>query len=132
MDYIQTTLFGKTYPEHLAAVGGEISPPSSKNSASCATLAPELQCPTKANGERLITFVMESGQSPTEYSMRSFGECPSVAVESRLSWILEETPHPKYYLSKTACLGILRRAEARGKELPQQLKEALMIQAELV
>jgi len=28
-------------------------------------------------------------------------------------------------------LGILRRAEARGKELPPQLKEALMIQAGL-
>jgi hypothetical protein len=60
------------------------------------------------------------------------GESPNAAVVSSLSQILEDAPHPKYYLSKTACLGILRRAEARGKELPQQLKEALMIQAELV
>lgn len=37
----------------------------------------------------------------------------------------------RYYLSKTACLGILRRAEARGKELPPQLRDALMIQAGL-
>jgi len=59
------------------------------------------------------------------------GESPSVAVASSLSQILEAQPHPKYYLSKTACLGILRRAEARGKELPPQLKEALTIQAEL-
>jgi hypothetical protein len=60
------------------------------------------------------------------------GESPKDAVVSSLSQILEAAPHPKYYLSKTACLGILRRAEARGKELPPQLKEALMIQAEPV
>jgi hypothetical protein len=57
------------------------------------------------------------------------GESPSVAVASSLSQILQAQVPPKYYLSKTACLGILRRAEARGKELPPQLKEALMIQA---
>lgn len=49
-----------------------------------------------------------------------------------LSQILEDHVPQRYYLSKTACLGILRRAEARGKELPPQLKEALMIQAGLV
>jgi DNA (cytosine-5)-methyltransferase 1 len=67
-----------------------------------------------------------------EYWTLNTGESPSAAVVSSLSQILEDAPHPKYYLSKTACLGILRRAEARGKELPQQLKEALIIQAELV
>ena len=35
----------------------------------------------------------------------------------------------KYYLSQKACLGILRRASSRGKELPSVLKEALMKQA---
>jgi len=64
--------------------------------------------------------------------MLNSGESPKDAVASSLSQILEATPHPKYYLSKTACLGILRRAEARGKELPPQLKDALIIQAELV
>ena len=59
------------------------------------------------------------------------GVSPNAAVASSLSRILEAEPHPKYYLSRTACLGILRRAEARGKELPPQLKEALMIQAGL-
>jgi hypothetical protein len=32
---------------------------------------------------------------------------------------------PKYYLSSTACQGILRRAERRGKALPPMLDEAL-------
>jgi hypothetical protein len=34
-------------------------------------------------------------------------------------------------LSKTACLGILRRAKVRGKELPKQLRIALEIQGEV-
>jgi hypothetical protein len=31
----------------------------------------------------------------------------------------------RYFLSATACKGILRRAEKRGKQLPEQLKQAL-------
>lgn len=48
-----------------------------------------------------------------------------------MSQILEDTPPPKYYLSRRACLGILRRAKERGKALPPQLKEALELQAGL-
>lgn len=49
-----------------------------------------------------------------------------------LSQILQDDPPRKYYLSRTACLGILRRARERGKELPPQLKTALMAQAGLI
>lgn len=66
-----------------------------------------------------------------EFSMLNTGVSPKDVRESFLSQILEDTPHPKYYLSKTACLGILRRARARGKELPKQLKIALEIQGEV-
>lgn len=59
----------------------------------------------------------------------STGVSPSVAKESSLSQILQDDPPHKYYLSRTACLGILRRADARGKELPFQLKQALQVQA---
>ena len=48
-----------------------------------------------------------------------------------LSQILQDSPPRKYYLSRKACLGILRRAEARGKPLPEKLKLALEIQAGL-
>lgn len=58
-----------------------------------------------------------------------YWESPSAAVESRLSWILEETPPEKYYLSAKACSGILTRAERRGKELPKELQIALKIQS---
>jgi hypothetical protein len=61
-----------------------------------------------------------------EYSMHSFGESPNVDVESHLSQILEVDAPKKYYLSATACLGILRRARRREKELPFLLHEALI------
>ena len=65
-----------------------------------------------------------------EFTTRSFGECPSEENVSRLSAILEDTPHPKYYLSAKACAGILRRAERRGKELPEPLKQVLIRQSQ--
>jgi len=49
-----------------------------------------------------------------------------------LSQILEEHPPRKYYLSRKACLGILRRSHQRGKPLPKALKIALMAQAGLI
>ena len=51
------------------------------------------------------------------------------AGASFLSQILQAGPPAKYYLSVPACLGILRRAAERGKELPAELKVALEAQA---
>ena len=61
--------------------------------------------------------------------MLNTGASPKDAVESSLSRILQAEVPQRYYLSKTACLGILRRAQERGKELPAQLKAALEVQA---
>lgn len=61
--------------------------------------------------------------------MHSFWESPRDGAESRLSQILEECPHPKYALSAKACQGILRRAEKRGKKLPEMLEKALVEQS---
>ncbi len=52
-------------------------------------------------------------------------EFPSVVVASSLWQVLERDVAAKYYLSANACLGILRRAERRGKALPPFLREAL-------
>ena len=49
-----------------------------------------------------------------------------------LSQILQDDPPTKYYLSRQACLGILRRSSERGKDLPEKLKRALEIQAGLI
>lgn len=73
----------------------------------------------------------ENGALRGEFSMHSFGECPSVESASHLSAILEDSPHPKYSLSAKACLGILRRAERRGKPLPDRLRRALERKAAL-
>ena len=57
---------------------------------------------------------------------------PRDAIESFLSQILQAHPPKKYYLTTAACLGILRRAEERGKPLPKALDTALRIQAGLI
>ena len=56
-------------------------------------------------------------------------DAPSAENASILSDILLVTVPEKYYLSRKACLGILQRASARGKELPAILKAALERQA---
>lgn len=65
-----------------------------------------------------------------ESTTRNTGECPNAVVVSRLSQILEETPHTKYCLTAKACQGILRRAERRGKDLPKLLKAVLIRQSQ--
>ncbi len=59
-------------------------------------------------------------------------ECPKDAAESSLSAILQEEVPSKYYLTRKACLGILRRAGERRKDLPYQLELALKAQAGLI
>lgn len=68
-----------------------------------------------------------------ESSILNTGPAPRKdGVVSSLSQILQEDPPLKYYLTPKACLGILRRAFERGKELPEKLKRALEIQASVV
>ena len=64
--------------------------------------------------------------------LRNTGTSPRDAIESFLSQILQAHPPKKYYLTTAACLGILRRAEERGKPLPKALDIALRIQAGLI
>ena len=66
-----------------------------------------------------------------EHSTLNTGESPRDVVESSLSQILEDSVPEKYYLTQTACRGILRRALRRGKELPFRLKLALELQSGL-
>ena len=64
--------------------------------------------------------------------LHNSGASPRDAIESFLSQILQAHPPKKYYLTTAACLGILRRAEERGKPLPKALDTALRIQAGLI
>jgi hypothetical protein len=65
--------------------------------------------------------------SPTELWTLNTLEYHSAAAACSLSDILETGDVPqRFYLSDTACRGILRRAERRGKTLPAALRRALM------
>ncbi len=73
--------------------------------------------------------IMEHG----ELLMLNTSDWPSAAEGSSvcsLASILEPDVAPKFYLSRKACAGILRRAEKRGKELPTTLAQALARVAE--
>ena len=59
-------------------------------------------------------------------------ECPKDAVESSLSQILQDTVPSQYWLSPKACRGMLRRADCRGKPLPELLELALLMQGGLI
>ncbi len=83
----------------------------------------------KGGGHWLTPTTEMGGLLPTEFSTRSFGESPSAVVGSRLSQILEATPHPKYSLSAKACRGILTRSNRRGKQQPPLLELALILQS---
>ena len=98
----------------------------------------EMRCKTKDT--KFILLDLRSGRPPERswqtisvshggYLMRSTGEFPNAENVSTLSQILQAGVPEKYYLSPKACLGILRRASVRGKELPELLKKALERQA---
>lgn len=64
--------------------------------------------------------------SPTEFWTQNISESHNSADVSSLWDVLETGTDPdKYYLSPRMCRGILNRAEARKKVLPDQLKRVL-------
>ena len=119
------TWSGKTSPEHFQATPAKTSAPSSKKRRTSSNQNALFLDLRTENGRTPDASWATDGPLHGAYTMRSFGECPNVAVASRLSQILEAEVHPKYYLSAKACEGILRRAGRRGKELPPMLREAL-------
>jgi site-specific DNA-cytosine methylase len=73
-----------------------------------------------------------SGTSmPTGLLTLNTSEFRNGAIASSLSDILETGAVPqRYFLTSTACRGILRRAERRGKNLPEALRQALLAVSE--
>ena len=122
------TWSGKTSPERSAQTKARTSELSSKKPRKSQTKPPLFLDLTKESGLTAEPSWEMGGALLGEYSMHSFGVSHSVAVESRLSQILEDNPHPKYCLSVRAVMGILRRANRRGKELPNTLRRALETQ----
>ena len=129
MDNIQGTQSGKMSPVHSHEIKGKTSRQSSKRSSASKSRTPRCLYLKKVDGHTLTSIWETDGVWLTELSMRNISESPSVVVESTLSQILQTDVPEKYYLSPKACQGILRRAAARGKELPEMLKTALEKQA---
>lgn len=112
---------GKTCPESLAL--------RTMLSAASLLALPAQACrlaPQADDGQTLVLLLDPKGLSPGASWMLNFSEWPNDAAACLLSQVLEQGSIPqKYFLSSTACAGILRRAEKRGKKLPGLLEMAL-------
>lgn len=121
--------FGRTSPEFCPATRDETL------QQFWDSLPEESSVSRKLVGEILESFPDTDPltDSPTEFLTLNTSEWtaiptpyPNGGVVSSLSDILVIGEVPlRYYLSSLACSGILRRAEKRGKDLPQQLAHAL-------
>jgi hypothetical protein len=90
---------------------------------------PEKVCRLSQQGESGRTLVMclvPKEQLRGGSWMPNISEWPNDAAVCSLSQVLETgLIPPRFFLSERACAGILRRAEKRGKRLPEQLQRAL-------
>ena len=124
---IQDLWCGKTSQGRSRQTKEKTSKPSSKKSAKSKT--PVCMSLDLQNGRMQVKSWETATPLLGGCLMRSFGESPREGNASTLSQILQAGVQEKYYLSQKACLGILRRASSRGKELPVILKKALERQA---
>ena len=117
---IQLSLFGRTYPVLFHQQTEQILEPCLKKSQK-----PVFQCLQVAGGQPQEWLEGEKLTQLGECLTLNFGEYPNVERESTLSEILEDNVPEKYSLSPKACLGIIRRAKAKGRKLPENLRIAL-------
>jgi hypothetical protein len=120
-DWLQPSSSGKTCPESSA--------PKTTPSAAFWQGLPEKMTRFNRQGESGRTLVLclaPREQSRGASSTPNISEWPNAAAVCSLSQVLEQGSIPqRFFLSSTACAGILRRAEKRGKELPTTLRHAL-------
>ena len=137
--------FGKTSRAHTQATLAETSPQSLKNSSASSSRKPQVFLCLRKDGPNPVWSTGTDGRLLGQLTMLGTLACLNaenvslwspttgayLPVKSSLSSILEpNSPEmEKYYLSAKACQGILNRAERRGKELPEELKQALLRQA---
>jgi hypothetical protein len=147
----QLTFFAEEPPASLSVSQGLEQDWLTRVATSCLPTVPLLQsigpggwfgrtspefCPATEDG----TLAPSSGSwgnsgmgSLTGFLTLSTLEFHSGASACSLSDVLETGAVPRrYFLSATACRGILRRAAKRGKELPEALSSALRAVASLI
>ena len=132
MENIQDTASGKTSPALSPVTMETILKLYSKQLSALKKKGSRCLRLTVIDGEKRTYFWETDGAWLTEFLTLNTSASPNDAPVSTLSQILLAQVQAKYYLSPTACLGILRRASARGKELPEVLKKALERQARVM
>jgi len=115
----------ENFSAHFPPQAAGTSKPSLKRLSGSKNRASRCLRLTKINGPTPTAIWVTDGAWRTEFSMLNTGVYPNAERESSLSQILEVNAPRKYYLSQKACMGILRRAESRGKVLPEILRNAL-------
>lgn len=112
---------------------GRTSALSSRKSSGLKTVPVQCLDLTPGHGDLLGRpyWEMDSAWLGDVWTLNS-GASPREERGSSLLQILEDSPRPKYYLSPRACRGILRRVRERGKELPEKLEQALILQSGLL
>ena len=130
MENIRDGLFSKTCQPCCPLSMGRISAASSKASSASKIPRQMFLCRKADAGctqaKSWATVILSPGASSTPRKVGASHKDGNVYL---LSSILEDTVPERFSLSPKACQGILRRAEKRGKELPQVLKTALERQA---
>ena len=131
MKCTQNTQSGKMFSGLSVQIKDKTSSKSSRNLQRPKFLFLDLTRTEKSFGQMPEWSEQTTERFPTEHLIVSIGESPNVVKESFLSSVLESNVPAKYFLSSRACLGILRRAEKRGKKLPEVLEMALRQQSSL-
>ena len=116
---------GRMFLEFSAPARAATSSASSKKSSVLWFRKPRCLRLTVTAGPMPTYTWATDGALRTELLMRNGMEFPNGVAVVTLSQILEANVPVTYYLSATACAGILRRASARGKTLPEILRLAL-------
>ncbi|MNR12316.1 hypothetical protein D3C85_1286660 [compost metagenome] len=135
---MQLTMFAPANESPPASSSGKTSPASSatKGTPSDAFLARLLgktaNCSLQGKGGRTLVVCMDPKEQSRGGSWTpNISAWPNDAAVCSLSQVLEtDSIPPRYFLSEKACAGILRRAEARGRTLPEQLLSALRSSAD--
>ncbi len=131
MDYIQDTLFSRMSQDYSqVTMDGTLLSCSENLQGSLNQPLPMCLSLKKGGRNQAFYWSVAGGTLLTELMMRNFGECPNEEKELRLSQILEDRPHGKYFLSPIAAKGILKRAKNHGRKLPKELEKVLNYQVQ--
>ena len=130
---MQLTMFAPASESPPALSSGKSSPASSAIKATPSDaflvrlLGKTANCSLQGGGGRTLVVCLDpSAQSRGGSWTPNISAWPNDAAVCSLSQVLETgSIPPRFFLSGTACAGILRRADKRGKTLPPALSAAL-------